>query len=218
MSAARFNDVLSPLSPGQRVSAAINASRLNALATLAQEAASGRHIRGCGGIRVKSGVQGVTITQRKGPPRGGAGAARPLEARVRAVGGGLKVTVEPSTVFGEMPEISGTAISAMPRPTLTLPASGTRHLVLNIALSFTLTEGFVHPIVSVVSITLTLETSVPSSGDLISDSGNYKVLLASFEDGSRTVQNGYGPISGELCDTLTGEGSASLNLTWSNWP
>lgn len=93
MSAARYNDALKPLSPGDRVRAAVNADRQNALATLAQEAVQGVYLKGSGGIRVRRGVHGTTITQKKPiAQRGGGGKflfAKKLDSGKYAVTPGL---------------------------------------------------------------------------------------------------------------------------------
>jgi hypothetical protein len=217
MSAERFNDDLRDLVPGMRVRQAVTAARLNALTTLARDANRGSMIRGGPGLRVSSGPQGVTVRARKPLPKPAAVRKLPLQVYLRSAGAGFEAYVVSSTVLGEVPKIGSTALNVATPPFLSVPATGTRHVILNINLSPTVTSGFVLPIVSVTSITITLVTTAPGAGDLLSSSGVYKHLLATIVDGEITLQAGFGPIAGELCDTLDGSGTAGLVLTWGDY-
>jgi hypothetical protein len=219
MSAERFNDDLRDLVPGMRIRQAVTAARLNALTTLARDANRGSMIRGGPGLRVSSGPQGVTVRARKPLPKPAAVRKLPLQVYLKSAGEGFEAYVVASTVLGEVPKIGDppTALNAATPPFLSVPGTGTRHVILNINLSPTVTSGFVLPIVNVTSITITLVETAPGAGDLLSSSGVYKHFLATIVDGEITLQAGFGPIAGELCDTLDGSGTAGLLLTWGDY-
>lgn len=126
--------------------------------------------------------------------------------------------VYPATVLGEMPTIGGTPLDDGTAPTLTVASSGTRYVVLNISgtPATTTLSGrvFFHPAMSSITVTVTVETSAPTNADLIDSGGSFKVLLATFEDGILTSQNGYGPITGYVQDQLDGSGDGYLLLTY----
>lgn len=126
--------------------------------------------------------------------------------------------VTPATVGGAMPTIGGTALDAGTPPTLTIPGSGTRYVVLNITSTFsTSTLGgqvFVGAGLSGISVTVTLDTSAPGSAGLQSTTGAFKIHLATFVNGSRTAQLGHGPISLAVQDNLDGSGKGNLIVTW----
>jgi hypothetical protein len=212
MSAERFNDDLRELVPGMRIRQAVTAARLNALTALARDANRGSMIRGGPGMMVSSGPQGVTVRARKPLPRAG-GRRLPLEVLISE--GEARVVA--STVLGTVPTIGGTQIDAGTPPVLTVPESGTRYVVINCTLTPSVDEGFVFPTVVVSSITITLESTLPTAADLVTASGSFKVLLATYVDRVKTLQAGYGPITGELCDTLTSEGKATLSLNWAGY-
>lgn len=157
----------------------------------------------------------------------GSGSGRalmPLEALVASqTGNNTKVKVVSSTVLGVVPTMDGIPLDDTDPPLLTIPNSGTRHICLNFRLKHTAAGGFVYPIIefpaSGSKVSLTAETTEPGAGAMQGTGGNaavveYQALLATFVNGVRTVQAGYGAITGELCDTLEGTNTATLNLTW----
>jgi len=208
MSASRFNEDLRTLTPGDRVSQAVTAARFNGMATLAREAAMGAHLRGGPGILIKSGPHGTTITQTR------------RAAGLRVSGRGLDVgpggTVVPSTIGGVVPKIGVNPISGSYTP-LTI-GSGTKHVIATISCTLTTStldsRVFVSPTLTDVEVVISVTTTVPTSADLISSTGNFKLLLASFLDGSKTLQNGHGPITLWLQDALDGSGIASLMVIY----
>lgn len=210
-----MDDPLAPLKPGDRIGKALNVARLNTLAQLAQDAMAGKFLRGGPGILTKTGVSGTTIGSRRPVRRGRR--VLPLEARLYDVSGTLTLKVEPSTIIGEMPTIDGTSLAAGTPPELTVPPLGTRYLVVNVSHTPTVDGGFMFNVFSSVAVTITLDSTSPNSANLFSTSGNYKFLLATIVDGVKTAQVGYGPITGEICDTLTGEGKGLLNLQWAGY-
>lgn len=134
-------------------------------------------------------------------------------------GESLKLQVRPGTILSEMPEISvggsPARLDASTLPYLVLPKTGTRYVVFNIEMTYSIADGqFTRPTIVDASVTITLETSSPGSSGAESTSGAFHFLLATFVDGKKTLQNGYGPITGELCDTLEGTHKARLNLNY----
>lgn len=128
--------------------------------------------------------------------------------------GGWKVY--PSTVLGIMPTIGGTALDDASPPTLTIPTSGTRYVVLNVSgtPSTATVDGrvFFNPVMSSIAVSITVESTAPTPTDLVSSTGDFLVLLATFVNGQLTAQNGYGPYSGFVQDALDGSGDGLLVL------
>jgi hypothetical protein len=109
MSAARFNEHLAPLTPGDRVSAALTAARFNAMGKLAQEAAMGKHVRGGPGVRVRSGPQGTTISM-SGRFRRGGGGGLVIHPFYIHEAGDYEGTIHAGTARGRIPTLSGEPI------------------------------------------------------------------------------------------------------------
>lgn len=152
-------------------------------------------------------------------------ALRPLECHsVPGDSGGVTVQVHPSTVLGVVPTIGGTPLNAETPPELSIPGDTTRHIVLNLRVQATITDGFVFPAIGFEegedAVSLTVEETAPSISDLVvTATGStliFKTLLATYADGKKNLQAGYGAISGELCDTLEGASKAALVLHWSS--
>lgn len=143
---------------------------------------------------------------------GGAAATQGLD-----VGSDGKVIA--ATVMGVMPTIGGTPLDDATPPLLTIPSSGTRHITVNVSGTFALKAStFVLPTFSAApTVTITVETSDPGyAGTHNVSTGTFKFLLATFVDGVKTAQNGHGPVSAEICDSLNQDAKANLNLTWAS--
>ena len=66
-------------------------------------------------------------------------------------------------------------------------------------------------------MTIAVDTSDPGyAGTHNVSTGTFKFLLATFVDGVKTAQNGHGPITAEICDSLNQDAKANLNLTWAS--
>lgn len=138
---------------------------------------------------------------------GGGGGLKPLNVSIsgRVIAG---------TVGGIMPTISGTPLDDSPAPLLTIPTSGTQYVRLNI--SGTLSKqtysgsSFVTSAFTALTATITVTTTAPSISDSSSTTGSYKIYLATFVDGLKTLQNGYGPIGLTIQDKLDGSGTGIL--------
>ena len=124
--------------------------------------------------------------------------------------------VKAGTILYEMPKIDSTPLDAATPPHLTIPSSGTRYVIATITGTFDVVDSiFVRPIFSsITSVIISLATDPRDYSDMVSASGVFKFALATFVDGVKTAQNGHGPITGELCDDLSGSATAQLNLTW----
>lgn len=128
-----------------------------------------------------------------------------------------KVTA--ATVMGVMPTIGGTSLDDGTPPLLTIPSSGTRYIVVTVTGTFTLKGStFVLPTFSAApTVTIAVETTNPGyAGTHNISTGTFKFLLATFVDGVKTGQNGHGPVSAEICDSLNQDAKANLNLTWAS--
>jgi hypothetical protein len=121
-------------------------------------------------------------------------------------------TILAASIGGAMPTIGGTAIDAGYTP-LTI-GSGTKYVVATISCTFTTVtlagRVFVSPVPTGLSVSIAVTGTAPTSADLISTTGTFKLLLASFKDGVKTAQNGHGPLVLYLQDDLMGTGSAML--------
>jgi hypothetical protein len=171
------------------------------------------------GNGVTSSEQGFEWIPRFNQRGGGGDSILPLTTKTASsAASNIYVVVEPGTVLGAMPTIGGTALSAGTPPQLTITQSGTRYVVLNIngTPDTTTLDGqvFFHPAMSGIAVTITVETTSPTAADLISNIGDFEVLLATYVDGIKTSQNGYGPITGHVQDMLDGSGDGLLELTY----
>lgn len=126
--------------------------------------------------------------------------------------------VTPGTVQGIMPTIGGTRLDAGTPPTLTIPGSGTRYVVINITGTFnSSTLGgatFIAASLASPTATITLETTAPSAADLKSTTGSFKLHLATFVNGVKTAQIFYGPVTFTIQDELDGSGTGNLVATY----
>lgn len=128
---------------------------------------------------------------------------------------GTAIVVEPGTVLGEMPTLDADRLDTSPAPMLDMPNSGTQYVVINVDMEFSIYGGvYTVPALDTTSVEITVETEDPTSAGLSSSDGTYKILLATYVDGVKTLQNGFGPIGGEICDTLQGTHTAQLIPTY----
>jgi len=215
MSATRFDEVIQPLQKGQLLRDAVNPERLNALATLARDAASGTHMRAGPGLLITRGSQGTILRLKRQIQRGNS-PLLPLDCYVAAVSdGNSKVQIRAGSVLGVMPKINGKRLDDIPEPYLNLSNSDTVYVVINIEVAFNIVDDkFVTPDTGATVVNIELAQSDPGASGLKSADGDFKVLLATYVDGKKTLQNGHGPITGEWCDTLQGSHTAALKLNY----
>lgn len=219
MNGDTFSDAERLLSPGMRISEALNAKRLNALAANARAGAMGTNLRAGPGLRWRYGPQGPTLCRMRKPLQKGV-SPLPLDCYIAGTSdASLKLQVRPGTVVSVMPEISvggsGVRLDAGTPPYLVLPKEGTKHVVLNITTTFSIVDSiFTRPAFISTTVTITLEDDDPGGAGAKSDDGHFYILLATYVDGVRTLQNGHGPITGELCDTLEGSHTAQIILQY----
>lgn len=163
------------------------------------------------GNGVTSAVQSIEVIKRFNQNDDGA-TALPLDVLSNGI-------VIPSTIFGVMPTIGGTPLNDAPPPTLSIPSTGTRHVVITISgtpVTTTLSGRiFIHNLNSI-SVTISLDTSAPNTADLVSSTGTYKLLLATFDNGSKTAQIGHGPITAGISDDLNGTGTGILSVGYTS--
>lgn len=174
------------------------------------------------GNGVTSQEQAVVVIPRFNQSDGGGGGAT-LALNCKRAGedvSNIYVEVNAGTVLGVMPTIGGTALNAGTAPQLTITKSGTRHVVLNISGTPSVTtldsRDFFHPTMSSITVTITSETTAPTGSDLVSSTGSFKALLATYVNGVKTAQNGYGPITGFVQDQLDGSGDGTLLLEYTD--
>lgn len=219
MNGDSFSDAERPLAPGMRISEALNARRLNGMADNARAGAMGSNLRAGPGLRWRYGAQGPTLCTMRKPIQRGA-PPKPLDCYIAGTSeSSLKLQVRAGTILSVMPEIDvgGTPgrLDAGTPPYLVLPKEGTKHVVFNVTVTFSIADSiFVRPTLVSTAVTITLEDDDPGAGGMTSNAGEFHFLLATYVDGKKTLQDGYGPITGELCDTLAGTHTAQLNLKY----
>lgn len=153
------------------------------------------------------------------PGTGAAGATLPLN--VNADG-----TVVPGTIGGAMPKIGTDRLDASPAPTLTIPGSGTRYVIATITGQMTARtlagQIYTHATLANLTVAISLTSTAPVAADLqatfpgAGTLSSFKIHLATFVDGNKTAQNGYGPITYLLQDNLDGSGLTTLIPTWAS--
>lgn len=125
--------------------------------------------------------------------------------------------VTPSTVGGVMPTIGGVALDHATPPALSISGSGTRYIVINISgtLNSNTYSGstFIGSAMTSVTVTITVETTEPTGDDLLSTTGSFKILLATFVDGVKLAQAINGPVQFIIHDVLDGSGTGYLTFT-----
>lgn len=119
--------------------------------------------------------------------------------------------VTPGTIAGIYPTIGGTSIATLPAPALTIPGTGTAHVVVNVESSLSVSSSvYVAGFTSMDAISLTVETTDPGSAGLKSTDGLFYFVLATFVDGVKTAQNFTSSLILSVCDDGTATGTADL--------
>lgn len=123
------------------------------------------------------------------------------------------INVLPGTILGEMPVIDTVRLDVEPPPTLAVSTTATEYVVATITGVPILTglsgRIFNHGSVSI-TVTITIEEEAPTSADLRSDIGTFKILIATLDGGEVTYQNLRTSIQGYIVDLLDGSGDADL--------
>lgn len=146
---------------------------------------------------------------------GGAAATNDLALDVSTAG-----IVKAGTILYEMPKIlvgaAWTAIDTVPAPALAITGTGTEYVVVQVTGVFAVVGSvFVRPVfTSITHVRIAVTGTMPGPSDITRTDGVFKFHLATFVNGVKTAQNGHGPITGELCDDLSGTARAQLNLVW----
>lgn len=130
--------------------------------------------------------------------------------------------VIPGRICGAMPVIDVTPIDDSPAPALELSGEGTEYVIATVVAVATVSvldgNSMTLPALTGVTVTLSVTTTLPTADNLVSTpSGGYVtfiVHLATFVDGVKTAQNGWGPIGGYLQDLYTGTGACLLVLLY----
>lgn len=122
------------------------------------------------------------------------------------------------TVLGEMPVIGTTPLDDPTPPTLTIPGSGTKYVVLVILGTPVTTplsgRVFFHPAMNDIGVSFALHDTAPTGADLIGSDGLFQIHWATFVDGVKTFQEKFGPVTGYVQDQLDGSGNGLLIPTY----
>lgn len=156
------------------------------------------------GNAVVSGEQGLEVIPRIRADEGG-GFIPPF-----TVGGGGRV--KPGLVDYVAPTIGGKSILDDPPPTLDIPTTGTRHVVLTLNYTLTKTAGVFVAGATLNSASIALTSTQPDNNDLLNTTGTYKILLATFTDGRKTAQFAAGWLQGQVVDDGSGAGRGRIYL------
>lgn len=130
--------------------------------------------------------------------------------------------VTPGRICGAMPAIVTTPIDDSPAPTLTLTGTGTEYVIATVLATADVStldgNDFTRPAMTGVSAALSVTGTLPTADDLVDTPAagfvSFKIHLATFVDGVKTAQNGYGPITGYLQDNYDGTGECLLVLIY----
>lgn len=172
-------------------------------------------------VTVRQTSNGFVMDAATSASSGSASAILPLQCVTSSrTTDNTEIVVEPGTVLGVMPTIGGTALDAGTAPTISVSNYETRYIVLNISGTPTVTtldsRDFFHPTMSSITVTITSQNTAPTGSDLVSSTGSFKAHLATYVNGVKTAQNGYGPITGLVQDQLDGSGDGTLLLEYTD--
>lgn len=157
---------------------------------------------------------GVSLTAKRARAR----------AQTQTPSGGVLIvrknyTVVPGTVIGLTPTInvgaSDVPISDVPAPVLPITGTGTEHVIIGFfgTLSKSADGEFVRS-VEFTAIKLSVTGTAPTSADLFSGgTPQFKVLLATFVDGVKTLQAYDQSLWFKVCDDLSRTGTCQLEQT-----
>lgn len=121
-----------------------------------------------------------------------------------------KWIVIPGTVNNVIPTIGGTSLAVLPAPQLTVAASGTKLIVLNINATLTKLDDVYVETAVVSTVTITVETTNPGPEGLISTAGTFHLVLATIVDGVRTSQEFNTSLSAQIVDDGSSDGAGEL--------
>lgn len=138
-----------------------------------------------------------------------------LRGESGAVGNGVvnaNGTVTPLTVGGEMPKIDGVRLDNAPAPALALSGIGAEYVVASISGTLTVIDGVLVTAFSVGGVDISIAGTDPGSAGLVSDSGDFSVLMATFVSGVKTYQRSPGDWTLQVCDNGDGSATGVLHL------
>ena len=120
--------------------------------------------------------------------------------------------VEPADIAGEMPTIEGVTLDTTPRPALSIPSSGTWYVEAQITGTHVLTGSSFARDLSARSVTLVVSSTMATSSNYrnVASGGTFRLRLATFVNGVKTSQNGYGPISCDFYDDGSNTGKLTM--------
>lgn len=117
-------------------------------------------------------------------------------------------TVSAYTIGGVMPTIGGDRLDDSYTP-LTI-GSGTVHVIATITATLADLGGAFIQSLAVTTVTLATSGTDPGPSGLVSSTGTFEVLQATFQDGAKTYQRQTGDWSVDVIDDRTGAGSCTL--------
>lgn len=139
--------------------------------------------------------------------RGRAEARHPFHVRAFNNAGTWKFTVEPGTYDGVHPTLGGTALNDDPAPVGTLGA-GERYVYLKASHALLANDGYVYSGFLDGDPEIVVETTEQSNPLGPNTTGDYYILLASFEDGVKLSQDVRTSLAVEVGDDGTAASQA----------
>lgn len=138
-----------------------------------------------------------------------------LRGGTAAVGNGVvntDGTVTPFTVGGKMPVIGSARLDSNPAPALSLARVGTEYIIAEISGTPTVISSVLVTAFAVDSVSIVVDSTDPGPGGLVSDSGEFRVLMATFVAGVKTYQRSPGDWTLKVCDDGAGTATGVLHL------
>lgn len=156
-----FGEALVPVAAGQKLGRVVTAPRLNALAEMARQGATGTNVRVGPGMTVRYGASGAVISLRKTLPR----APLPLQGYnwTPTKVDSTHLTISISSAAGGIPTIGGTSLAASTPPQLTVSASALQYIYLKVTWSPTINASGYVTGGSVTGRVITAETTTKTS-------------------------------------------------------
>lgn len=121
-------------------------------------------------------------------------------------------TVYPATIAGVMPTIGGVALDSGTNPAVTIPGTGTQYVVATITGTHSISATNFATNLTSRAVAISVSTTAITTADTnnVASGGAFRILLATFVNGNKTAQNGYGPITCNFYDD--GSNSGKLNM------
>jgi len=120
--------------------------------------------------------------------------------------------VVPGLIFSITPTIGGDPITGDPPPTLSIPESGFRYVILTLTFELTKVQDVYVSAATLESATISITSTAPTDNDLVNSTGVYKIILATFDDGAKQNQFVAGYIQPQIVDDGSGEAKGRIYI------